>query len=87
MTVPSPGRDRTSSVPPRASNRSAMFAVPALRGLASGSNPAPSSATENSTAPSVFSSRPTACEAPAYFTTFCSASRPQKYTAASISCR
>src|SRR5205809_864160 len=55
-------------------------------GVRSGSNPRPSSVTSKVSSPSCAERRTRALVAWAYFATFCSASRQQKYTAASASC-
>ena len=59
---------------------------PLPRGVALGSNPVPSSVTSNESSPSLAHSRASARVACAYFATFCSASRQEKYTADSTSC-
>ena len=83
--VPWPGVLRSVNVPPTASIRSAMPCRPVPRGAVDGSNPTPSSRTSNaSREPSCRSSTST-LEALAYFAAFWSASRQQKYTAASVS--
>src|SRR5579864_1354756 len=86
MLVPAPGYDTTSTLPPSASTRSFMLVSPAPLRVEVTSNPAPSSLTSKLSMPSSPLSRTTACEAPAYFCTFCSASSTQKYTVASTSC-
>jgi hypothetical protein len=63
-----------------------MFVKPAPAARLSGSKPSPSSATSNSTAsPSSRTSILAIADDPAYFETFCNASRQQKYTVASTS--
>jgi hypothetical protein len=49
-------------------------------------NPAPSSVTVNRRLPPEHEKLIVARDAPAYLAVFCSASRAQKYTAASVSC-
>ncbi len=59
-----------------------MLVRPDPRGVVAGSKPTPSSATVNSSCPSV--SGDGGMGAPAYLAVFCRASRQQKYTAASV---
>jgi len=83
---PAPGDESTTSDPLSVSTRSFIPWSPVPRGVRSGSNPVPSSVTSNVTVPSRSASRTRALDAFAYFATFWSASRQQKYTAASTSC-
>src|SRR6185437_15894814 len=84
--VPCPGRERTWSAPPSAASRSAIPCRPVPYRVVAVSNPIPLSVTVKRRLSSE-QERPTfARDALAYFVMFCSASRVQKYTAASVSC-
>ena len=82
-TVPAPGTERTSSSPPRDPIRSDMLRMPIPRRTVVGSNPMPSSRTENVTSSTERLSVTVSADACAYFEAFCIASRQQKYTAIS----
>jgi hypothetical protein len=85
MVVPWQGAERTSIWPPSAARRSAMFRRPDPSGVVRASYPTPSSDTMKRSVPSPAYRQIRAAEALAYFAVFCSASRQQKYAAASVS--
>jgi hypothetical protein len=87
MVVPDPGAESMRRVPPTAASRSAMPCRPVPWVAFAVSKPSPSSATVNSRRPSGQARATVAREARAYFATFCSASRMQKYAVASASRR
>jgi hypothetical protein len=86
MVVPWLGADRTSSLPPRAASRSAMFRWPEPSGVWLVSEPAPSSDRVKRSVPFCLCRQMRARVAWAYLAVFCKASRQQKYTAASVCC-
>ncbi len=86
IVVPRPTAEPTARSPPRAATRSPMPASPEPLGVDRGSNPTPSSETANMRRSASRQSRTCALEARAYLETFWSASRQEKYTAASTPC-
>src|SRR5664280_1659572 len=80
---PEPGVDSHRTEPPMAPRRSLMFMNPCPAWATSGSNPGPSSLTAKRRPPSSSHTRSCTWASGACLAAFCSASRQQKYTAAS----